>query len=233
MTRIDEIAPRIFRIATDVDLPGDMAFSFNQYLIAADQPLLWHTGPRRLFEQTRAAIARVLDPARLAYVGFSHFEADECGALNEFLAIAPNAAPLCGAIGAMVSVGDVADRPPRALGDGETLDLGGARLVWFDTPHMPHGWDCGMVFDETSGTLFSGDLFTMGGKDHPALTETDILEPSEAFRGPLDYYAHAPGTKAKLNALASLNPKTLALMHGPAWTGDGATLLRDLATRVG
>ncbi len=139
-TRIDEIAPQIFRIATDVAIPGaGGGFSFNQYLIAADEPVLWHTGPRGLFEATRGAIAKVLAPERLRWIGFSHYEADECGALNEFLSIAPNAAPLCGRIGAMVSIGDVANKPPRALADGETLDVGGARLTWYDTPHLPHG----------------------------------------------------------------------------------------------
>jgi flavorubredoxin len=226
--RIDEIAPRVFRIASDV--PG---FSFNQYLIAAEQPLLWHTGPRALFEATRTAIARVLDPATLRWIGFSHLEADEMGALNPFLAIAPNAQPLCSAIGALVSVTDLADKPPRALANGEVLDIGGARLRWIDTPHLPHGWDCGLIFDETAKTLFCGDLFTQGGSAHAPIVETDILGPSEAFRGPLDYFAHAPDTAAQLERLAALAPETLACMHGSAWRGDGGALLRELAVRVG
>lgn len=232
-TRIDEIAPNVFRIATDIDTPDGAGFSFNQYLIAADEPLLWHTGPRRLFDATRGAIARVLEPSRLRWLGFSHFEADECGALNEFIAIAPNARPVCGRIGAMVSVHDVADAAPRELADGEVLDIGGARLAWYDTPHLPHGWDCGLVFDETRKLLFCGDLFTQGGKAHAPLTEGDILGPSEALRGPLDYFAHAPHTSAGLEKLAALNPETLACMHGSAWRGDGAALLLELGERVG
>lgn len=231
-TTIDEIAPQVFRIATGVATPDGAGFSFNQYLIAAGEPLLWHTGPRALFDATHAAIARVLDPATLRWIGFSHFEADECGALNNFLAAAPNAQPLCGRIGALVSATDFADKPPRALKDGGTLDIGGARLTWFDTPHVPHGWDCGLIFDETRKLLFCGDLFTQGGNDHAPIVETDILGPSEAFRGPLDYFAHAPSTGAQLERLAALNPETLACMHGPAWRGDGAGLLRELATRV-
>ncbi len=230
--RIDEIAANVFRIATDVPLPDGAGFSFNQYLIAAEEPLVWHTGLRALFEPTREAIARVLDPATLRWIGFSHFEADECGALNNFLAVAPNARPLCGRIGAMVSATDYADKPPRALKDGETLDIGGARLTWYDTPHLPHGWDCGLVFDETRKLLFCGDLFTQGGGAHAPIVETDILGPSEAFRQPLDYFAHAPNTAAQLERLAALNPQTLACMHGSAWRGDGAGLLRELAGRV-
>ena len=231
MTSIDEIAPRVYRIATSVDTPDGFGFSFNQYLIAAEEPVLWHTGPRGMFELTRSAIARVLDPAKLRWIGFSHFENDECGALNQFLAIAPNAAPLCGRIGAMVN-GDARDRPPRALADGETLDVGGARLRWMDTPHLPHGWDAGLVYDEQGGTLFCGDLFTQGGKEHAPVTESDILGPSEAFRGPLDYFAHSADTRTQLERLAALNPQTLACMHGSAWRGDGAALLRELAGRV-
>jgi len=232
MTRIDEIAPRVFRIATDVALPDGFGFSFNQYLIAADEPLLWHTGPRALHAATRDAIARVLDPKALRWIGFSHLEADECGALNLFLNEAPNARPVCGRIGAMVSVADLADAPPRALADGEVLDIGGARLRWIDAPHLPHGWDCGYLFDETAETFFCGDLFTQGGQNHAPLTEADILGPSEAFRAPLDYFAHAPDTKARLDALAELNPRTLACMHGSAWSGDGGALLRALGERV-
>lgn len=233
-TRIDEIAPQVFRIATDVAFPGgEGGSSFNQYLIAADEPVLWHTGPRAMFELTRGAIAKVVAPERLRWIGFSHYEADECGALNEFLAIAPNAQPLCGRIGAMVSIGDVANKPPRALADGETLDVGGARLTWYDTPHLPHGWDCGLIFDETRKLLFCGDLFTQGGSGHAPIVETDILGPSEAFRQPMDYFAHAPDTRTQLDRLAALNPETLACMHGSAWRGDGAGLLRELAGKVG
>jgi flavorubredoxin len=232
LTNIDEIAPQTYRISTGVPTPDGVGFTFNQYLLVADEPLLWHTGPRLMHAATRAAIARVIEPSRLRWIGFSHYEADECGAMGEFLAEAPQAQALCGRIGAMVNMSDVTPNT-RALRDGETLDIGGARLTWFDTPHVPHGWDCGLVFDETRKLLFCGDLFTQGGADHAALTESDILGPSEAFRGPLDYFAHAPQTRTQLERLAALKPETLACMHGSAWRGDGGSLLRELAGRVG
>jgi flavorubredoxin len=227
-TNIHEIAEGIYRINTPMELPGG-AFSFNQYLIVDDNPMLFHTGPRRLFPLVREAIAGVLPPERLSYIGLSHFEADECGALNEFLAIAPGSVPVCGRVAALVSVSDVADRAPHALGDGETLDLGRHALRWFDTPHLPHAWECGFMFDDTTRTLLCGDLFTQPGSGKDALVERDILGPSEAFRGAMDYYAHTPNTHAMLERLANESPTTLACMHGSAWRGDGATLLRALA----
>lgn len=227
-TRIDEIAAGVYRIATPLRIPGS-EFSFNQYLLVDDAPLLFHTGPRALFPAVRDAVARVLPVERLRYIGFSHVEADECGSLNAWLAAAPEAEPLCGRIAAMVSVNDLADRPARALADGETLALGHHTLRWFDAPHLPHGWDCGYLMDETGGTLFCGDLFTQGGATHPPLATGDILGPSEAFRQALDYYAHAPHTRATLDKLAASRPATLACMHGSAWQGDGAGLLRALA----
>lgn len=232
-TSLHEVAHGIYRISTPVALPGDLGhFSFNQYLIAAHAPLLYHTGPRRMFPLVREAVSRVMPAANLRYLAFSHFEADECGALNEWLASAPEAVPVCGRIGAMTSVGDVADRPPRPLADGETLDLGDHRVRWFDTPHMPHGWDCGSLFEENTRTLFCGDLFTQGGRGETPLTEGDILGPSELFRQPMDYYSHAPNSTALLDRLAEQRPTTLACMHGSAWRGDGATLLRSLAERL-
>ena len=232
-TAIDEIADGIHRIHTPVELPGGQRFSFNQYLLVDDEPLLFHTGPRRMFALVREAIAAVMPVERLRHVAFSHTEADECGSLNDWLAVAPNAAPLCSSIAAMVSIGDLADRPPRALADGETLLLGRHTVQWFDTPHVPHGWDCGLLMDTTSGTFFCGDLFTQGGDGDTALTESDILGPSEAFRAPLDYFAHAPQTVATLERLAREQPRTLACMHGSAWQGDGGALLRHLAEAVG
>jgi flavorubredoxin len=230
-TRIDEVGDGIYRIATPVDLPG--GFSFNQYLIVDDAPMLYHTGPRRLFPDVAAAVARVMPLARLRYVGLSHVEADECGALNEVLAQAPGAVPVCGMVAAMTSIGDLADRPPQALDDDGELDLGSRRVRWLATPHLPHGWECGHLFDTRTATLFCGDLFTQGGAEHAPLTEGDILEPSEAFRAPMDYFAHAPNTRAMLERLAALGPTTLACMHGSAWRGDGAALLRALAGRLG
>lgn len=227
-TNVHEVAPRIYRINTPLDIPGG-AFSFNQYLVAADEPLLFHTGPRKMFPWVSEAVARVLPLERLRYVGFSHFEADECGALESFLAVAPHAVPLCGAVAKMVSVDDVSPRPARALADGETLDLGSHRVRWHDTPHIPHGWECGFLMEAETGTLLCGDLFTQPGRGEQALTSGDILGPSEAFRKAMDYYAHAPGTRAALERLAAENPRVLACMHGSAWEGDGSALLRELA----
>jgi flavorubredoxin len=227
-TRVDEVAPALYRISTPVDLvPG--GFSFNQYLIVDEDPLLFHTGPRRMFPLVREAIAAVMPVERLRWVGFSHFEADECGALNDLLAAAPKAQPLCGRVAAMVSVSDVADRPPRALADGETVDLGRARVRWLDTPHLPHAWECGYLFEETGRTLLCGDLFTQPGAEHPPVTEGDVLGPSETMRAAMDYFAHAPATRPLLAKLAETKPRTLACMHGSAWSGDGGRLLLDLA----
>jgi flavorubredoxin len=198
-----------------------------------ESPLLFHTGLRGLFPLVSEAIEAVMPLEKLRYVGFSHFEADECGALNQFLAAAPNAVPVCGQVAALVSVNDYADRAPRALADGEDLDLGRHRLRWFDTPHVPHAWECGLMMDLTTRTFFCGDLFTQGGSGAEALTESDILEPSEAFRAPMDYFAHAPDTAAMLERLAREAPSTLAVMHGSAWRGDGARLLRELGSRLG
>lgn len=230
-TNLNEIAPGIYRINTPVQTPGG-PFNFNQYLVADDLPLVFHSGPRRMFPLVREAIERVLPLERLRYIGLSHFEADECGALNQFLAVAPRAEAVCSQVAAMVSVNDYADRPPRALADGETLDLGRHRLRWLDTPHMPHAWECGLMFDDATRTFFCGDLFTQGGGGEVALTEGDILGPSEAFRGPMDYFAHAPNTGATLERLAALKPETLACMHGSAWRGDAAALLRALAVAL-
>jgi flavorubredoxin len=229
MTSIDEIADGIYRVFTPVEIAEAGGFSFNQYLIVDDEPLLFHTGPRRLWPQINEAVARVMPVEQLRWLAFSHFEADECGALNQFLQAAPQAEPLCGRVAAMVSVEDFADRPPRALGDGEQIATGRHHLKWLDTPHLPHAWECGMVFESKTSTLLCGDLFTQGGSEHPPVVETDILGPSEAFRRQLDYFAHARNTRAMLERLAALTPATLACMHGSAWRGDGAALLRALA----
>jgi len=231
-TRVDEIAERIYRINTPTEIPGGGAFSFNQYLIVDDEPLLFHTGLRRMFPAVHEAVAQVMPVERLKYLALSHFEADECGALNEFLTAAPQAVAVCGRIAAMVSVNDFAVRPPRALGDGEELDLGTRRVRWYDTPHVPHSWECGLAFETRTRTFLCGDLFTQGGPGDTALTESDILAPSEAFRKPFDYFAHAPQTASVLERLAADAPQTLACMHGSAWRGDGAALLRALAAAL-
>jgi len=232
-TNVHEIADGVYRINTPVDIPGGLAFNFNQYLLVDDEPLLFHTGPRQLFPLVREAIAALMPVERLRHIGFSHVEADECGSLNLLLGVAPQAQALCSRIAAMVSVNDLADRPPRALADGEQLVLGRHTVQWLDTPHVPHGWDCGLLMDVSHGTFFCGDLFTQGGTGELALTESDILGPSEAFRQPLDYFAHAPQTAATLARLAQLQPRTLACMHGSAWRGDGSALLRHLAEALG
>jgi len=233
-TSIDEIAEDIYRISTPVAPSDDLppGFTFNQYLIVDDDPLLYHTGLRQMFALTRQAISTVMPLEKLRYIGFSHVEADECGALNDFLAVAPQAMPLCSDIAAMVSIGDMADRPPRAMKDGESIELGRHTVIWTATPHLPHSWECGHLFDRVTRTLFCGDLFTQFGADHPAVTEDDILEPSEQARTALDYYSHTENCSALMNKLAELNPTILACMHGASWRGDGAALLRALAQRL-
>jgi len=231
-TNVHEIAAGIYRINTPVEIPGAGHFNFNQYLIDDEAPLLFHTGPRRMFPLVREAVGRLIPVARLRYVGFSHFEADECGALNEWLAVAPQAEPVSSRIAAMVSTNDVADRPGRALADGEVLTLGRHAVRWLDTPHLPHGWDSGLMMETSTRTFLCGDLFTQGGAGETPLTESDILEPSEAFRAQMDYYAHAPDAAKILERLARERPTTLAVMHGSAFRGDGAALLRALAERL-
>ena len=232
-TNVHEIADGIFRINTPVPLPDGTTFSFNQYLIDDDEPLLFHTGLRQLFPLVQEAVASVLPVARLRHVAFSHVEADECGSLNQWLAAAPQATPLCGTVAAIVSIGDLADRPPRALADGELLPLGRHAVQWFDTPHVPHGWECGLLMDTSTATFFCGDLFTQPGHGERAVTAADILGPSEAFRRGMDYFAHAPQTQATLLRLAQQGPRTLACMHGSVWRGDGGVMLRGLADALG
>lgn len=229
-TRVDEIAERIYRISTPVTaVPG--GFSFNRYLVVDDAPLLFHSGPRGMFALTRDAIAAVLPVEGLRFVGFSHYENDESGALNALLAVAPDAVPVCGRVNAMVN-GDAFDRPARVLADGEALSLGGRSVRWLDAPHVPHAWECGFLLEPASRTFFCGDLFTQPGLGETPLTEGDILGPSEKLRTALDYYAHARDTRAQLERMAKEQPATLACMHGSAWRGDGAALLRALADRV-
>ena len=228
-TNVHEIADGIYRINTPVMLPGDTAFSFNQYLVVDDEPLLFHTGLRQLFPLVAEAVASVMPVTRLRHVAFSHVEADECGSMNQWLAAAPQSAPLCGTVAAIVSMSDLADRPPRALADGEVVSLGRHRVRWLDAPHLPHAWECGFLMEESTGTLLCGDLFTQPGTGEVALTESDILGPSEEFRTQMDYFSHSKHAGALLEKLASTNPRTLAVMHGSAWSGDGAALLRALA----
>ena len=229
-TNIYEIADGIYRVNTPLDVLG--GFSFNQYLIVDDAPLLFHTGPRRLFGLVREAVASVLKPRDLRYIAFSHYEADECGSLNEWLELAPAAVAVCSRIAAMTSVDDIALRPSQPLADRETLTLGRHTVKWLDTPHLPHGWETGYLMESATGTLFCGDLFTQGGFGQPPVIETDILESSEAFRQPLDYFSHTTQVRQLIEKLADENPTMLAVMHGSAWRGDGARLLRALGERL-
>jgi len=228
-TNIHEIADGIYRINTPVQIPGAGGFSFNQYLIVDEEPLLFHAGLRGMFPLVREAVDSVIPSETLRYVAFSHVEADECGSINEWLAVAPHSEPVCGSVAAMVSISDMADRPPKALGDGETLSLGKHTMRWFDTPHLPHAWECVFMMEESTSTLMCGDLFTQGGSKCPPVTEDDILGPSEAFRGKMDYFSHTKNARTMIERLAATNPTTLACMHGSAWKGNGAALLRDLA----
>jgi flavorubredoxin len=231
-TNVHEIADDIYRINTPVEIAGAGGFSFNQYLIKDDEPLLFHTGPRKMFALVREAVASVLPVEGVRHIALSHVEADECGSLNEWLRAAPQSVPLCGRVAAMVSIDDLADRAPRALADGELLSLGKHSLRWFDAPHLPHAWECGFLTEERTSTLLCGDLFTQGGANHPPVTESDILGPSEAFRRDMDYFSHTKNARAMLERLASTQPQTLACMHGSAWRGDGAKLLRALADEL-
>ena len=231
-TNVHEITDGIYRINTPVTLPGGFEFSFNQYLIDDDEPLLFHTGPRKMFALVREAVASVLPVESLRYIGFSHVEADECGSLNEWLDVAPQSSPLCGQIAGMVSVNDIADREARTMSDGEVLSLGRHQVRWFDTPHLPHGWEAGLMAEESTKTLMCGDLFTQGGAGQTAVTEDDILGPSEAFRKQMDYFSHTKNADNMIERLAATGPATLACMHGSAWHGNGAGLLRALSSEL-
>jgi flavorubredoxin len=224
-TTVDEIAAGIYRLSTYAEPPG---LTFNQFLVAAEEPLLFHCGARGLFPLVREAVSRVLPVESLRWISFGHVESDECGAMNEWLAAAPRAEVVHGVLGVMVSLNDLADRPPRALADGEELDLGGKRVRWLDTSHVPHGWESGLLVEETTGTLFCGDLFTAAGPA-PVLTEGDPVGPALAAEAMFHGTALTPGTGPAIRRLADARPERLALMHGPTFTGDASAALHDLA----
>jgi flavorubredoxin len=227
-TRIHEIADGVYRLSTWIPEVTPDGFTFNQFLIDADEPMLFHAGHRGMFAPISAAVARIMPVERLRWISFGHVEADESGAMNSWLAAAPNAAVVHGQLGCMVSLNDLCDRPPRAMANGEVLDLGGKRMRWIDTPHVPHGWEAGVFFEETGGTLFSGDLLTHGGDPAP-LTEADVFGPGLAFETAMPAMSQTPRTAAILRDLAALAPGTLALMHGSSFAGDGAAPLNALA----
>jgi flavorubredoxin len=225
-TLTQEIADGIYRFSTCVPDAAPGGFTFNQFLVRADEPLLFHTGPRRMFPLVADAIARVVPLASLRWITFGHVESDECGAMNEFLAAAPHASVAHGAAGCMVSLDDLCDRPPRKLVDGEVMDLGGKRVRHIDTPHVPHCWEARLLFEETTRTLFCGDLFTHTG-DGPALTTDDIVAPALAAEEIFHATALSIVTAPTIRSLAALEPRTLALMHGSSTaTGCSESLLR-------
>jgi flavorubredoxin len=228
MTDIAEIADGIHRISTFVPEVGPTGFTFNQFLVDAEEPLLYHTGHRGMFPLVAEAIATVMPVDRLRWIMFGHLEADECGAMNEFLAAAPNAQVAHGALGCMVSIDDLADRPPRPLGPDEVLDLGGKRVRNLDTPHVPHGWDAHSVLEETTNTLFCGDLMTQVGQA-PAITGDDLLEGAALAEDMFQATCLTPQTARSIRALADLAPDRLAIMHGASFEGDGKAALHALA----
>jgi flavorubredoxin len=227
-TRVHEIADGVYRLSTFVPEVTPDGFTFNQFLIDAEEPMLFHCGHRGMFPLISEAVARVMPVERLRWIGFGHVEADECGAMNAWLAAAPNAQVVHGQTACDVSLNDLADRPPRALATGEVLDLGGKRMRWIDTPHVPHGWEAGVFYEETDATLFCGDLLTHVG-DAAALTESDIAGPAIAAEAAFRAMTLAPGTARAVRELAALRPRTLALMHGASFRGDGAAPLAALA----
>jgi flavorubredoxin len=231
-TTVTEIAPDLYRIST---FAPDYGIQFNQFLVKDEEPFLMHTGFRKMFGATRDAVASLIDPATLRWIGFSHFESDECGALNEWLALAPRAEAACSFVGALVSVNDFAIRPARGLADNQMLDLGRKRLRFLATPHVPHSWDAGLFFEETARTLLCSDLFFQPGADPEPLTTGDIVGRArdamiQGQSGPLAKdMPYTPYTDATFERLADLQPRTFATMHGSSYSGDGARALRELA----
>jgi flavorubredoxin len=232
-TSVDEIAEGIYRISTYVpEVAPPAGFTFNQFLIAAEDPLLFHTGMRQLFPAVSAAVSRVIPLERLRWVAFGHVEADECGAMNEFLTAAPHAEVAHNTLGCLVSLNDLADRPPRPMDDGETLDLGGKQVRRqvrnINTPHVPHNWEARVLFEEETRTLFCGDLFTHVGNG-PAITDNDLIELALDAEQMFRQTSCLTATLATLRSLAALEPRTLAVMHGSSFHGDGAHALNALA----
>ena len=227
-TEIAEIADRIYRLSTFISRVGPTGLTYNQFLIDAEEPLLFHYGQRSLFPLISAAVKEVMPLERLRWLTCSHVESDEAGALNEWLAVAPHATPAHGQVGCNIWLTDMANRAPRALKDGEVLDLGGKRVRWLDTPHVPHNWDAGLLYEETTATLFSSDLFTQFGTV-PATSDGDIVGPAIATEKAVPFMPATPQAEPTLRRLASLKPQTIALMHGPAFKGDCAAALGALA----
>jgi flavorubredoxin len=231
MPVVTEIAPDVYRICTYIP---EIDLQFNQFLVKDEEPLLFHTGMKSLFPLVREGVAKVIDPAKIRWISFSHFEADECGSLNEWLQVAPAAQPVCSTIGALVSVNDFALRPAKAMNDGEVLSTGEHRVRFIQTPHVPHCWDAGLMFEETTGTLLCSDLFHQLGDVEP-LTQSDVIERArhtlvEYQAGPFaNYMPYTKNTDSIMQKLAALKPQTIAPMHGSAYMGDGERAIRDVA----
>jgi flavorubredoxin len=227
-TKLDEIADGIYRLSTCVREAAPGGFTFNQFLVNAEEPLLFHTGPRRMFPLVAEAIARVLPLSTLRWIMFGHVESDECGAMNELLAAAPRAEVAHGAVGCMVSLDDLCARPPRKLADGEVIDLGGKRVRHIDTPHVPHNWEARVLFEETTRTLFCGDLLSHVG-DGPALASDDLVAPALAADEMFHATAFTSATAPTIRRLAALEPRTLAVMHGSSTATRASDTLVRLA----
>ena len=231
MTRVDEIAANIFRISTYFP---EFNLQFNQFLVRDDEPLLFETGMKQMFPLVRDAVSKVIDPASLRYVSFSHFEPDECGSLNDWLTLAPRAEAVCSVVGAMVFVNDGAVRPARGLNHDEIVQTGKFRFRFKSTPHLPHGWDAGVLFEETTRTLLCSDLLGHGGDTSP-VTDGDVVgrfrESTNGFQGgPLaNYMPYTSRTEAQIKELASLKPRACATMHGSTFLGNGEQALLDMA----
>lgn len=230
MANVTEIAPDVHRISI---LYPEINLQFNHFLVVDDEPLLYHTGMRRMFPEVLESVRRIIDPAKLRWIGFSHFEVDECGSLNDWLKVAPHAQAVSGVVGSLVNLTDFADRPPRALNTDEVFCTGRMRFQYRPTPHLPHGWDAGVLYEQSQSVLFCSDLFTHNGDVEP-ITESDILgrarESIADFQaGPLmDYMPYTPNTRPLLEGLAALKPRTLATMHGSSFTGDCSKALLGL-----
>ncbi|MEY2455593.1 MAG: hypothetical protein QOH64_722 [Acidimicrobiaceae bacterium] len=225
---VDEIADGIYRISTWIPDVSPEGFTFNQFLVRGDEPLLFHTGPRMLFPFVAEAVATVVPVESLRWITFGHVEADECGSMNMWLAAAPNSQVAHGALGCDVSLNDLCDRPPRALEEGEVIDIGGKRLRQISTPHVPHGWEAQVLFEETTGTLLCGDLFSQVGAP-PALTSDDVIDPAMAAEAMFHATCLTPQTAPTLRALGDLDPTVLGIMHGSSFQGDGRKALYELA----
>jgi flavorubredoxin len=225
---VDEIADGIYRISTWIPDVSPEGFTFNQFLVRGDEPLLFHTGPRMLFPFVAEAVATVVPVESLRWITFGHVEADECGSMNMWLAAAPNSQVAHGALGCDVSLNDLCDRPPRALQEGEVIDIGGKRLQQISTPHVPHGWEAQVLFEETTGTLLCGDLFSQVGAP-PALTSDDVIDPAMAAEAMFHATCLTPQTAPTLRALGDLDPTVLGIMHGSSFQGDGRKALYELA----